>query len=172
VEGTVAADGDDAVQTQELAGRDSLPLAFFRSEFLAAGSIQNGAAAVDDVADALFVQLDDITINKAVVASANTVALHAVEHGCTHDGTDTGIHTRRVTAAGQDTDSFNAHSSFLHAGLFCIILVLFLSKVKENFQICWQQSSVFDRMSFICSECQIYCAFFVEFATADVDILT
>ena len=48
---TVAADGNDAVQTQQLADRNRLFLTFFGGEFLAAGSIENGAAAIDGPAD-------------------------------------------------------------------------------------------------------------------------
>ena len=57
-EGAVAADGHDAVQSQQLAHRRSLGLSLRRAELLAAGGVENGAAAVDDAADAAGIHAD------------------------------------------------------------------------------------------------------------------
>ena len=111
---TVTANGNDTVQTKKFAGRNSLLLAFLSHKFFAARGVQDCTTTVNGTADALFVQLDNIAGDQAVIASADAVALNAVVEGGTDNGPDSSIHTRSIAAAGQNTDSFNAHSGFLH----------------------------------------------------------
>ena len=109
-ESTVTANGHNAVQTQEMAGGNRSFLAFFRHKFLTAGGIENSAAPIDDMGYLGLIQSNDVTRNKAVPATANTVALNAMIQSSTYDSTDTGVHARCVAAAGQNSDSFNAHN--------------------------------------------------------------
>ena len=108
-EGAVAADGDDAVQTKELAGGSRLALAFRSHEFFAAGSIKHGTAAVDDSGNTLFIQLDHVAADQAVPAPANAITLNAVMQCGTNNCTDAGVHAGCVAAAGKDTDSTDSH---------------------------------------------------------------
>ena len=106
-EGAVAADTDDAVQTQQLAGRGRLLLALQRAEFLAAGGVEHRAAAIDDMRNAVCRQLDKVTVNQAVIAAADADALDPAESGGPHDRAHSGVHARRIAAGGQDADPFD-----------------------------------------------------------------
>ena len=106
-ERAVAADGDDAVQPQQLTGGGSLLLTLQRAELLAARGVEHRAAAVDDVRDALGVQLNEVAGDQTVVAAANADALDPAEGGGTHHRADRRIHTRRVAARGQHADPFD-----------------------------------------------------------------
>ena len=105
-EGTVAADGHNAVQSQQLAGIGSLLLPLLRAELLAAGRIQHGTTAVDDAADAGAVHLHKITVDESLPAPADAHHLNTAAQGAAHHGTDGGVHPRRVTAGGQNTNAF------------------------------------------------------------------
>ena len=106
-EGAVAADGHDAVQTQKLAGGGSPLLACLGAEFVAAGGVEDGAASIDDMGDGAGVHTDDIAVDKAVVAAADADALDAAVQAVADYGADGGVHTRGVTAAGEDANAFH-----------------------------------------------------------------
>ena len=59
-EGAVAADGHNAVEPQELAGGRRAQLTLLSAEFVTAGSVENGAAAVDDMGDGTGVHSENI----------------------------------------------------------------------------------------------------------------
>ena len=122
-EGTVTADGNDAVEAQELTCGNSLALTFLGHKFLAAGCVENCAAAADGMGNALLVQFDNVAGDKAVPATANAVALNTMVHGGTDNSADAGIHTGGVAAAGQDTNSFDAHNEFLLEVTFHIYIL-------------------------------------------------
>ena len=105
-EGAVAADGHNAVQSQQLAGIGGFLLPLLCAELLAAGRVQYGAAAVDDAADAGAVHLHKVTVDQSLPATADPHHLNAAAQGAAHHGTDGGVHSRRVTAGGQYTDAF------------------------------------------------------------------
>ena len=111
-EGAVAADGHDAVQPQQLAHAGGLGLALRRAELLAAGGIENGAAAVDDAADAAGIHAVKIPVDEAGPAPADADALDAPIQSRAHHGPHRRIHARCVAAAGQHADSF--HCAFCH----------------------------------------------------------
>ena len=50
--GTITADGDNAFQTQEFTGRNSLFLAFLSHKLLAAGGVQHSTATIDYMSNA------------------------------------------------------------------------------------------------------------------------
>ena len=106
-EGAVAADGHDAVQPQQLAGVGGLLLSLRRAELVAAGGVENGAAPVDDAADAAGIHGTDIPGDKARPAPADAHALDAVLHCRPHHRTDGGVHAGGVAAAGQHADAFH-----------------------------------------------------------------
>ena len=108
-EGAVAADGNDAVQSQELAGGSSLALTFLGHKFLTAGSIEDGAALIDGTGNALLVQLNNITADQTVPATADTVNFYAMETRSSDNTADSSIHAGCVATAGKDTDSFHIH---------------------------------------------------------------
>ena len=105
-EGAVAADGDDAVKAQQLAGGHRLALAFLCAEFLASGGIEHGTAAGDDVRNAVLLQPDDIAADQAVPAAPDTDALDPAVIGAADNSTDRCIHAGSVAAGGQHADSF------------------------------------------------------------------
>ena len=106
-ERAVAADGHQPVQTDELAGGVGLFLPLVGAELITAGAVQNGAAPVDDAADAGVVHLQDVAGDQPLPAPADTHALDAPRVGAAHHGADTGVHARRVAAAGQHADAFH-----------------------------------------------------------------
>ena len=83
--------------------------AFFGAEFGAAGRIQHCAAAVDDIRDTAQIHLHEIPVNQAVVSTVYAVHLHAFAQSRTHDGTHSRIHTRSVSAAGQNRELLDRH---------------------------------------------------------------
>ena len=62
--GTVAADDHDCIDAMLPADIRRLLLAFLRLHFLAAGRIENGSAAVNDIRNALSVHVDDLFFKK------------------------------------------------------------------------------------------------------------
>ena len=112
----VAADGHQAVQTDELAGGVGLLLPLLGAELVTAGGVQNGAAAVDDAADAGVVHLDDVAGDQALIAAADAHALDAPGVGAADHGADAGVHAGGVAAAGQHADTFDCvfHTLFPH----------------------------------------------------------
>ena len=121
-EGSVAADGDDGVNALLVADAERLCHARLGLELRATAGVQDGAAARHDVGDAVRVQraqvllADDVGIaliggaQKTGVAAQDSHDLYPLTQCPSGDGTDGGIHTRRVAAGGQDTD----FSEFLH----------------------------------------------------------
>ena len=116
-ERTVAADGDNCVDAEELAHADSLLPSFRRQKFFTARGIEDRTAQGQDMADIRTLQLYEITRDQALIAAADPDALDSHALRGTHDGTDSSVHAGRVTAAGQDADSFHCichiHPSFL-----------------------------------------------------------
>ena len=105
-ERAIAAHSDNAFQPQQLTGRNRLLLAFLRREFVAARRIENGAAAIDDVRDAVGVQLDKISVDQTVVAAADADAVDPEQIRCTYHCAHRCVHAGRVTAGGQYADPF------------------------------------------------------------------
>ena len=127
-EGAVAADGHDAVQSQQLAGVIGLLLPCFGTELVAAGGIQDGAAPVDDAADAGAVHLHEVAVDETLPAPANAHHLNAPAQGAAHHGADGGIHARRVAAGGQDANAFYCvfHSTYTSVIMsLCLPSILF-----------------------------------------------
>ena len=54
-ESAVTADGDNAVESQELAGRNSFSLTLFGHEFFTACSVKDGTATINGVGNTVFV---------------------------------------------------------------------------------------------------------------------
>jgi len=138
-EGAVAADGDDAVKAQELAGGRRPLLTLLRHEFLASGGIQNGAAPVDGMGNAFLIQPDNVAGDQTVPAPADTEALYTVVDGGTNHRTDTGVHTGGVAAAGKYADSFDTHGNDLPHSIFESLNNIFIlpnlpSKVKRFYK--------------------------------------
>ena len=120
-ERTVAADSHQAVQSQQLAGVGRLLLALLSTELVAPCAVQDGAAAVDDAADAGAVHLHDVAGDQAGVAPPDAHALDAASQRTADHGTDAGVHARCVSAAGQHADTLDCivhkiSTSFLAAG--------------------------------------------------------
>ena len=110
-EGAVAADGHNAVQTQQAAGGQGLGPARFFHEFQAPGGVEHGAAFVDDVADAGGGQGHKVAGDQAVPAPADADAADAPGDGGPDHRPHRRVHARRVAAAGEDADSLYL---FLH----------------------------------------------------------
>ena len=113
-ERSVAADGDDTVQSKQLAGVHGLLLSLGRHEFLAARGVEDRAAAVDDVRDALFVQTHDVAVDESVPAAPDADHLDAEMKRRAHDAADRRIHAGRVAAAGQNADPADGFLCFCH----------------------------------------------------------
>ena len=104
-EGPVAADGDDAVETQHLAGVDRPEPALLRKEVIAARGEKDRPAAGEDVTHAFTGEGDKVAVDKALPAAANADALNAVGKRRSGDGTHGGVHAGGVAAAGQYADA-------------------------------------------------------------------
>ena len=115
LEGTVAADANQCVQTQHLAGAHCLIETFFGHKFLAACRVQHGTAASGNIAYTFKIQLHKVAVDQAVIASANADAFNIHMHCCSHYRTDSSIHTGRIATAGKNANTTNCsfHKSFL-----------------------------------------------------------
>ena len=80
----------------------SLGPAFLVHEALAACRSENGTASVDGTADTLGCKILDFIIDKAFPASVYSLDLPSVEDGCSCNGPDGRIHSRRITSRGED----------------------------------------------------------------------
>ena len=107
-EGSVAAYGDHSVQTQELAGVCGLLLTGLRHELLAAGSIEDGAAAIDDVADAGVIHHKDIAVDQSIPAPTDSDTIDPAIACSSNNSTDCRVHSGSVAATGQNTDAFHS----------------------------------------------------------------
>ena len=103
--GTVAADGDKTVNAEIFADLRCLVDTGVRAEFLAAGCIQNGAAAAGNAVHVVAGQLKNVAVDESGVAAANADAGDAFGTGCAHNGADRGVHAGGVAAARQNPDS-------------------------------------------------------------------
>jgi len=111
-ERTVTADDHKGVYPVLLHHLEGLLAALGGHKLLAASRLQYGAAATDDAADVLGVELAHLARNQAFVTPIYGHHTHAVGNGRAGDGTDGGIHTRCVAARGQYANSVNlSHSS-------------------------------------------------------------
>ena len=120
-EGAVAANGHNAIQSQELAGVHRLLLPRLGAELVTAGGVKYGAAPVNDAADAGIIHGHNVAVDEAVPAPADPHAFDAPADSRADYGTDAGVHTRRVAAAGEDSDPF--YSIFhIHCSFWKIIL--------------------------------------------------
>ena len=65
--------------------------------------------------DAALIQHDKIAVDQTAPAPANAHALDAAAERCADNSSNGGIHARRVSAAGQDANSFDCvfHCRFL-----------------------------------------------------------
>ena len=106
-ERAVAADGHQSVQPQQLAGGVGLLLPLLGAELVASGAVQHRAAPVDDPADAGVVHLQNIAGDQSLIPAADAHTLDAPGQRAADHGTDTGVHARRVTAAGQYADTLH-----------------------------------------------------------------
>ena len=106
-ERTVAADGHQTVQPQQLAGVGRLPLTLLSAELVAPGAVQDGAAPVDDPADAGIVHFHEVPGDQTGIASADAYALDAAGQRAAYHRTDAGVHARCVAAAGQYADTLD-----------------------------------------------------------------
>ena len=114
-ERTVASDdhqGIDACGDHVVMG---LFAAFGGHELLASGRFEDRAAQLDDVADALRLELHDFVEYKTLVSAHDTLDGESVEDGASRDGADCGIHAGGVASGGQDADTFD--SSHTHISL-------------------------------------------------------
>ena len=109
-EGTVTADRDNAVQPKHLAGHDRPFPALFGHKIVAAGGKQNRTASGQDMSHAVAFQSDKISIDQSLPASPDTDAFNPAGQGGANDRSHSGIHSGRVSAAGQHTDSFDTHA--------------------------------------------------------------
>ena len=84
---------------------------------------KNGTTALDDVRHILGFHIYDLFIQKTLITFFNTLNLQSSCNGCTNNCTDSSVHSRCITAAGQYADRLN---------LFCHDCYL-LSKRTNNF---------------------------------------
>ena len=101
----VAADGNETVDAEIFADLRRLVNTGVRAEFLAAGGIENGAAAAGNAVHVVASQLKNVAVDKSGIAAADADAGDPLGTGRAHDGADRGVHAGGVAAARQDADS-------------------------------------------------------------------
>ena len=139
-EGTVAADGHNSVQAQQLTGSNGLLPALRLHELCAAGCIEDGSSLIDNMADAGAVHGNEVAVNQSTPASANADALNSPAYRRTDHSTHRCVHAGRIAAAGQDSDplylTFHGWNPpyFLLSpvGLFCEKLCRFIMSLEKR----------------------------------------
>ena len=121
--GTVTADDNDTVNTMLFADLSTLLLSFRLLELQATCGSKNGTTALDDIGYILGFHIYDLFIQKTLITFFNTLNLQSSCNSCTNNCTDSSVHSRCITAAGQYADRLN---------LFCHDCYL-LSKRTNNF---------------------------------------
>ena len=84
-EGSITANCDDAVNAQQLAGGNRLLLALLGAEFLAAGSVQNSTAPIEDMRNRIGVHPGHIAVNETVPAAPDADDVDAPIQSGTHE---------------------------------------------------------------------------------------
>ena len=94
----VAADDDEAVDAAF--AQDSAPFCWPSGvmKLLAARGLQNGASALDDVADAAKIHLANVVIKQALIAALYAEYFQSVKQRAADDGADRGVHPLRISA--------------------------------------------------------------------------
>ena len=120
--GTVAADNYEAFDTHLVAYFDSSRDAFRCTHLFAASCSKDCAALLDCIGNIGCFHFLDIFFHEACVSSLDTIDLESSGQTVTYNGTDCRIHTRRIAAARQNTDSFNLFLSHFHCPLRSIFV--------------------------------------------------
>ena len=110
VVGSVAADDNESIDfviTYSLGGDAS---AFGFIEVLASCGAQHCAAEVDDSADRVGREWDDIIVDESLESVSNADAINVVVVASAHDGANGGVHAGRITSACEDGESFHEFS--------------------------------------------------------------
>ena len=110
-ERAVAADDDQRADMILFQGLIGLVAPFHRTEFIAAGRLEDGAAALDGVAHRFAGELLDLAVDESLPPPVDAVDFQAFEDGGAGDRADGRIHARGVTAGRQYT---NRQNFFFH----------------------------------------------------------
>ena len=108
---TVAAAADQAVNTEVTAGVSRLLQTFLGQHFLAACSVQHGAALANNAVYTAGTHLDDVTVDETAVAAANAKNGNIVCACAADYRANKCVHAGCVAAAGKYADSANL---FIH----------------------------------------------------------
>ena len=106
-ERAVAADADNAVESQKLARGSCALLTLYGAELFASCRIEHCAATVYNVVDAVFVETDKIAVDESIESAPDADAVDAAVDGRADDRADGCVHTGRVTAGGEHADSLD-----------------------------------------------------------------
>ena len=121
--GAVPADDHETLDAMLPADLRCLLLSLQSPEFMAARCVQNGAALTDRIGHSSGVHIHNFLIQQTAVSLINALYLHSERDPPPNNRPDCGIHARRISAAGQNTDgfAFRCHKNLL-------ILVLSVDK--------------------------------------------
>ena len=78
-----------------------------RGELLAAGSLKDGTALLDDVRHILCAEIDYLVGDKTAITAIYTFDFQPIENCRTCDRTDCGIHARGIAAGSQNAYGLN-----------------------------------------------------------------
>ena len=109
-ERTVATDHDHTADAFIAAGFDRFLHTLFGLELFAAGRIQHGTAAMDDIRHTAQIHFLHIAVDQAVISTVHTVNVDSFAQRRAHDRTNGSIHTGCVAAACQNRQFLNSHS--------------------------------------------------------------
>ena len=83
-------------------------------EILAAGGLEDGAAALDGVGHRGGGEFQELLVDQALIASLDADDIDVVEAGGARDGADGGVHSGRVAPGSEDADGLDM---FFHGGI-------------------------------------------------------
>src|SRR5690606_28478958 len=102
-EGSVAANGDQSVDTRCLQVVIRLLPSLRFTERFAPGRFQNGAAHLDDVTYRTAVHLQEIAVYHSLIALVNAHDRFSGMECCTDSSTDAGIHSGRIAPGSKNS---------------------------------------------------------------------
>ncbi len=106
-ERTVSADDDKPFDPMLFKCCNGLPLSLFRKHFKTSRCSQLCAAALNDIGYAPHFHLRHRVVNQSRISAFDSENLDSIINRGTHDRTDRRIHTGRVAAACEKSDSFH-----------------------------------------------------------------
>jgi hypothetical protein len=104
---SVAAYGNDSVESELLAGCGGFVLTDLGHKFVASCGIKHRTAFIDNSGNAVGIKADYIAVDKAIISPSDTYTFDSFTYCGSYNGTDYSVHAGCVAAGSKDSYSFD-----------------------------------------------------------------